>query len=641
MPFDFNTLSVPSTQQPEPAKPDMANVTIRVDADAIMLCDGEYIDGLQLKAGVIAKTQLPVGQHLLEFISEKFTDIKVEKVVEWPEAGKNYLEIISDLKASVDKRVAQLEQQRLAEEAERKRKEEEAARKKAEEEAERKRKAEEAERKRQAEEAERKRKAEEAERKRKAEEAERKRKEEEAARKKAEEEAERKRKAEEAERKRQAEEAERKRKAEEAARKKAEEERIQKMTPKQKFEEGKKLLKQDYDWGLEVIKMASKEGLAEASKFLAFGFADGDNGIEEEEDLALDYFLAFLKQADKDDKDIAKVNYKLGYSYQYGSNGAPEDFKKAVKYYEQATKLRDVESLRNLAFGYDFGQGCFPKDGEKALQYYLKFVDKGDETYDDYEKALYNLGVIHKEGLYGAEKDQKKAISYYKKSAELGYKKAKDRIKEIEEEEKKRLQEIANREREEAEQKELRRKRIRRWSIFSLVYFFIAIYDIVVLQDGGIAFCYGLIYLCFYWANHFRFKEDKYKAKRVSYLVPLLPVTMTTLACMNEEGFDLSSTWGWLVFFVFSLIIIFYKAIMYGEFFGKLADGMGAAGDMLSKYTSDKEQGMYHLQKANELSGDEAKREREKAIYHLEKAAEQGDDEAKVLLVNLKFLGKN
>lgn len=88
MPLDFNTLQ-PAPVQPEPAKPSgMANVSIRVDADALMQCDGEFIDGLQLKAGVMTKTQLPVGQHLLQFVSDKFTDINVEEVVDWPEAGK-------------------------------------------------------------------------------------------------------------------------------------------------------------------------------------------------------------------------------------------------------------------------------------------------------------------------------------------------------------------------------------------------------------------------------------------------------------------------------------------------------------------------------------------------------------------------
>lgn len=138
----------------------MANVTVRADADCFLLCDGEYLD-IQLEAGKMTKIQVPVGQHLLEFLYTEDTDIKVEKEVDFPEAGKSYLVIIKDLKAAADnvaaeakakeeaKRQAEEEAKRKAEEESR-RKAEEEARHKAEEEA--KRKAEE-EAKRKAEEA--------------------------------------------------------------------------------------------------------------------------------------------------------------------------------------------------------------------------------------------------------------------------------------------------------------------------------------------------------------------------------------------------------------------------------------------------------------------------------------------------------
>ena len=45
----------------------MANVTVRADADCFLLCDGEYLD-IQLDAGKMTKIQVPIGQHLLEFL---------------------------------------------------------------------------------------------------------------------------------------------------------------------------------------------------------------------------------------------------------------------------------------------------------------------------------------------------------------------------------------------------------------------------------------------------------------------------------------------------------------------------------------------------------------------------------------------
>lgn len=114
MAIDYSFLEkvVPKQQEPEPAVKvsGIVSVTIRVDADCFLQCDGEYVD-VPLKAGVMAKTQLPVGQHLLEFISEENPNIKVEKVVEWPESDKNYLVMVNELKAMLAPVMPQMQTQ--------------------------------------------------------------------------------------------------------------------------------------------------------------------------------------------------------------------------------------------------------------------------------------------------------------------------------------------------------------------------------------------------------------------------------------------------------------------------------------------------------------------------------------------------
>lgn len=104
MPVDFSFLQNAAPRQPEQPeqKPDsgMAHVTVRVDADCFMQCDGEYVD-IPLKAGQVCKTELPIGQHLLEFISAENPNVKIEKMVDFPESGKNYLVVITELKAAV------------------------------------------------------------------------------------------------------------------------------------------------------------------------------------------------------------------------------------------------------------------------------------------------------------------------------------------------------------------------------------------------------------------------------------------------------------------------------------------------------------------------------------------------------------
>ena len=140
MPIDFSYLEGAAPQEEStPVKSDTANVTIRVDADSMLLCDGEYMDQV-FKAGVLTKIQMGPGQHLLEFLYTEDPDIKIEKEVDFPETGKSYLVLIKGLKELVDaaadeaKRRAEEEAKRKAEE-EAKRKTEEEAKRKAEEEA--------------------------------------------------------------------------------------------------------------------------------------------------------------------------------------------------------------------------------------------------------------------------------------------------------------------------------------------------------------------------------------------------------------------------------------------------------------------------------------------------------------------------
>lgn len=99
--FSFLENAAPKQPEPEPVKQESgkANITIRVDADCFMQCDGEFVDSL--KAGMMYKTQLPIGQHLLEFFSQENPNIKVEKVVDFPESDKNYLVMVNELKAQI------------------------------------------------------------------------------------------------------------------------------------------------------------------------------------------------------------------------------------------------------------------------------------------------------------------------------------------------------------------------------------------------------------------------------------------------------------------------------------------------------------------------------------------------------------
>ena len=124
MALTFNQVkpaTAPQEQTPAPKNDaGMANVTIRVDADCYLLCDGEFMEDIQIVANQIIKAKLPVGQHILEFIDVANPDIKVEKEVDFPNEGKSYLVLIAGLEEAIE----EANQSKAKAEAERKAKEE-------------------------------------------------------------------------------------------------------------------------------------------------------------------------------------------------------------------------------------------------------------------------------------------------------------------------------------------------------------------------------------------------------------------------------------------------------------------------------------------------------------------------------------
>ena len=99
--IDYSFLDNDPTQAKQTANTgEMAKVTLRVDADCFLLCDGEFTE-LQLQAGKLTKIQLPVGQHVLEFIDLENPNAKMEKIVDWPVAGRSYLVLVDDLAKAI------------------------------------------------------------------------------------------------------------------------------------------------------------------------------------------------------------------------------------------------------------------------------------------------------------------------------------------------------------------------------------------------------------------------------------------------------------------------------------------------------------------------------------------------------------
>ena len=106
----------------------------------------------------------------------------------------------------------------------------------------------------------------------------------------------------------------------------------------------------------------------------------------------------------------------LGAMY-YEGNFIPRDFRKAIKYYEQATESDDKETqLRawtNLGYCYYYGRDI-PVDDEKAFNCYMRAAVQRDAN------ALYKIGDMYRYGRYVA-KDEQMALLFYEQALEEAY----------------------------------------------------------------------------------------------------------------------------------------------------------------------------------------------------------------------------
>ena len=107
---------------------DTAFLTVKVDIDCKLYCDGDFLD--LVEANKVKKIPIEVGQHLITIESENVEGVSEDREVSIDESGKNYLLIVKDLHAKEEEVTRLAEEKKLAEEqkretAELKRKEEE------------------------------------------------------------------------------------------------------------------------------------------------------------------------------------------------------------------------------------------------------------------------------------------------------------------------------------------------------------------------------------------------------------------------------------------------------------------------------------------------------------------------------------
>lgn len=80
-------------------------VTIRADLDCQVICDGNPF--LTLTANQIGKGETSAGQHILQFVAAHDPQLCLEKIVDFPFPGKNYLVLVDEFKPLMEKMEAE------------------------------------------------------------------------------------------------------------------------------------------------------------------------------------------------------------------------------------------------------------------------------------------------------------------------------------------------------------------------------------------------------------------------------------------------------------------------------------------------------------------------------------------------------
>ena len=166
-------------------------------------------------------------------------------------------------------------------------------------------------------------------------------------------------------------------------------------------------VKIDIQKAIECYVKASDLGVAAAARSLGdlyyFNTPIEDSEIENVKNALKYYERAFYLG----DVQIAK---KIGFIYL--NNEELKDVPKAIEWYEKGLSLGDHSLNFDLAYVY-LNDRFVPHDYEKGLAYLADGVKHNDP------ESLYMQARIYEEGWYGIESDKKKYIHYLKKAANL------------------------------------------------------------------------------------------------------------------------------------------------------------------------------------------------------------------------------
>jgi TPR repeat protein len=115
------------------------------------------------------------------------------------------------------------------------------------------------------------------------------------------------------------------------------------------------------------------------------------------------------------EQNVPEAQFYLGVMYAKG-RGLPQDYQKAVHWYQRAAEQGFPKAMSNLGLMYSKGKGV-PKDYAQAIHWYQEAAE------EQLPEAQYNLGVMYKEGQ-GVPRNLVQSHMWFNLSASQGHREA-------------------------------------------------------------------------------------------------------------------------------------------------------------------------------------------------------------------------
>ncbi|KAJ7269385.1 hypothetical protein B0H12DRAFT_1009595 [Mycena haematopus] len=173
--------------------------------------------------------------------------------------------------------------------------------------------------------------------------------------------------------------------------------------------------------GVKWLKRSAEHATAEFPHALHELALLHERGIDNVLFVDYEYSTELLAQAAE--LGYAPSAYRLGECYEYGKMGCPQDPALSIHYYNIAAQQNHRDACFALTAWYLVGSpGVLPQSDTEAFLWAQKAADAG------LAKAMYAVGYFLEVGI-GTQPAPRDAAEYYKRAAELGDKRAAQRLR--------------------------------------------------------------------------------------------------------------------------------------------------------------------------------------------------------------------